>query len=254
MSRKSKRTAPPAVGPKAPAQVQAQAPTQARPAPPARRNGRRNVFIAAVVGLLLVFVAAAWLYTSEQARSAQAAAAKNQPALASKESPAFGSPGARVHLVEFLDPACETCALFFPEVKKLLSAHPDRLRLSVRHVPFHPGSDLVVRILEAARKQDKYLPVLEALYADQRRWVVNHRVQADQVWPSLGGVGLDLDRLRSDMNAPEVERRMTQDMGDARILGVTQTPEFFVNGRPLPSFGLEQLQDLVADELRRAYP
>jgi protein-disulfide isomerase len=61
-------------------------------------------------------------------------------------------------------------------------------------------------------------------------------------------------RIKNDMNAPAVSRRMEQDMGDARILGVTQTPEFFVNGRPMPSFGLEELQNLVKEELQRAYP
>jgi predicted DsbA family dithiol-disulfide isomerase len=83
---------------------------------------------------------------------------------------------------------------------------------------------------------------------------VNHVVQPDQVWPVLGGLGLDLERLRNDINAPEVARRIAQDMSDARALGVTKTPEFFVNGRPMSSFGLEQLHDLVAEELRRAYP
>jgi hypothetical protein len=34
-----------------------------------------------------------------------------------------------------------------------------------------------------------------ALYAHQDRWVVNHEVQADQVWQSLGGVGLDLESI-----------------------------------------------------------
>jgi protein-disulfide isomerase len=147
-----------------------------------------------------------------------------------------------------------TCAAFFPHVKKLLADNPDKIRLSVRHVPFHKGSDQVVRILEAARNQGKYLPTLEALYASQGQWVVHHEVQADRVWPSVVGLGLDLERLRNDMTAPEIARRMEQDMGDARALGVTKTPEFFVNGRPMPSFGLEELQDLVKEELGRAYP
>ena len=56
------------------------------------------------------------------------------------------------------------------------------------------------------------------------------------------------------MNAPELARRMEQHMRDARTLGVKQTPEFFVNGRPLPSFGLAELQNLVKEELRRACP
>jgi protein-disulfide isomerase len=41
--------------------------------------------------------------------------------------------------------------------------------------------------------------------------------------------------------------------GEANALNVTQTPTFFVNGRPLPSFGLEQLQHLVKDSLQTAY-
>lgn len=244
MSRKPKRSQPTPVNPPSPVAV-------------ARRSSplnRRVFFIVSVVGLLLAFVVATLVYQREQAQSAQGHAAKNLPALASEHAPTFGSPDAKVHIVEFLDPACETCARFFPEVKKLMSANPGRIRLSVRHVPFHGGSDLVVKILEATRKQDKYLPTLEAFYASQRRWVINHQVQADQVWQALGSAGLDLDRLRADMNLPEVARRMAQDMGDAQALGVKKTPEFFVNGRPLPRFGLEELQTLVADEVRRAYP
>jgi protein-disulfide isomerase len=244
MSRKSKKNLPPPPS----AQPQTQA------APQGSIWSQRNVFIGAAVALILAFLVATLFYRSEKSQTAQLAAAKNQPALSSEQSPAFGNPAAKVHIVEFFDPACETCGAFFPHVKKLLAANPDRIRLSLRHVPFHKGSDLVVRILEASRKQDKYLPTLEAFYATQQRWVVHHEVQADRVWGSLEGLGLDLERLRSDMNAPDLAKRMEQDMADARTLGVTKTPEFFVNGRPLPSFGLEQLQDLVQDELRRAYP
>jgi protein-disulfide isomerase len=227
---------------------------QTRAAPQGSLKSRRNVLIGAAAALILAFVVAMLFYKSEKAQSSQLAAAKNQPALASEQAPKFGNPAAKVHIVEFMDPACGTCAAFFPEVERLMAANPDRIRLSVRHVPFHNGSDQVVRILEASRVQGKYLPTLEALYASQDRWVVNHAVQADQVWSSLGGVGLDFERIRNDMNTPAVSRRMEQDMGDARTLGVKQTPEFFVNGRPLPSFGLAELQNLVKDELQRAYP
>lgn len=242
MSRKSKRNLPDPTPP------QAQGGSAGSP------TGRRNLFLVAAAALLLAFLVATLFYKSEKTQAAQLAAAKNQPALASEQAPKFGDPAAKVHIVEFLDPACETCASFFPEVKKLMAAHPDRIRLSVRHLPLHEGSDQAVRILEASRAQGKYLPTLEALYAAQDRWVVQHRVQPDQVWQALGGVGLDLERVRNDMNSPAVTRRLEQDMADAQAMGVKQTPEFFVNGRPMPSFGLQQLQDLVNEELRRAYP
>jgi len=45
---------------------------------------------------------------------------------------------------------------------------------------------------------------------------------------------------------------MQRDIDDAKALKVTATPEYFVNGRPMPSFGLQQLQDLVNEALRNA--
>jgi protein-disulfide isomerase len=57
----------------------------------------------------------------------------------------------------------------------------------------------------------------------------------------------------ADMRAPEVSQRIEQDKQDAVALKVSATPEYFVNGRPLPSFGQQQLLDLVREELQKAY-
>jgi protein-disulfide isomerase len=51
------------------------------------------------------------------------------------------------------------------------------------------------------------------------------------------------------MQSPDIARAIAQDVADARTLNVTKTPEYFVNGRPLPSFGFEQLRTLVDEEL-----
>ena len=90
--------------------------------------------------------------------------------------------------------------------------------------------------------------------ASQSYWAPNHTVQTEYVWVPLEGLGLNIEQLKVDMNAPEVAQRIEQELKDAKALKVTQTPEYFVNGRPLPSFGLEQLQALVRDELKAAYP
>jgi protein-disulfide isomerase len=60
-----------------------------------------------------------------------------------------------------------------------------------------------------------------------------------------------MEQLAFDMTSPEVQQAIAQDLSDANTLGVSQTPEYFVNGKPLPSFGFEQLQQLVADEVAR---
>jgi protein-disulfide isomerase len=208
--------------------------------------------IGAVATVLLVVLAGRLLFTSKATQPSPSAATANAAVLASEHSPTLGDASAVVHIVEFLDPACETCAQLYPYVKQMLADNPGRIRLSIRHVPFHQGAEFVVRLLEASRGQDKYWQTLEALLATQARWAPHHTVQPDLVWPAIAGVGLDTERLRADMNAPAVAERMQRDIDDARALKVTATPEYFVNGRPLPSFGLQQLQDLVNEELRNA--
>jgi protein-disulfide isomerase len=106
--------------------------------------------------------------------------------------------------------------------------------------------------LEASREQGKYWETLEALLMSQRQWVSNHVVQQDRVLPALLQVGLDINRLRADMDSPEVSARIEQDKQDSILLKVSATPEYFVNGRPLPSFGQQQLRDLVREELEKA--
>jgi protein-disulfide isomerase len=214
---------------------------------------RRTLFVVSVIAMLLVFAGGVLLYKSDRIQRWGKLIGQNQAALASAHSPSLGSADAKVHIVEFLDPACETCAAFYPQVKKMMAANPDRIRLSVRHLPLHNGSLEVVKILEASRKQGKYWPTLEAVLANQSRWVSNHTARPEMVWEVLGGAGLNLDQLRADMNSPEVARNLEQDRSDAKALNVTMTPEYFVNGRPLPDFGLAQLQALVRDALSDAY-
>ena len=217
------------------------------------RFRRRGIVVGAVVALLLAVVVGTLLYKREGTHSSQFAATAIQDALASNHSPMLGDASAKVHVVEFLDPACETCAQFFPLVKQRLAENPGRIRLSVRHVAFHQGSDYVVRILEASRKQDKYWQTLEALLRSQAQWAPNHTVQPDLVAQAISGVGMNVEQLMADMNAPEVAQRMEQDRNDAVTLKVTATPEYFVNGRPMPSFGEQQLRNLISEALQSAY-
>ncbi|MGB5624616.1 MAG: thioredoxin domain-containing protein [Woeseiaceae bacterium] len=213
------------------------------------RISRTSLVAVAAAVLVLGLVAAAFLYESDNAESLQAEAAARQAALASQHSPTLGDPGAKVHIVEFLDPACETCALFYPMVKQWVAEVPGEIRLSIRHVAFHTGADYAVRILEASRKQDKYWQTLEALLASQHQWTQHHTVQPDRIGPAIAGVGLNMEQLMVDMDAMEVLLRIEQDKKDAILLKVSATPEYFVNGRPLPSFGQQQLADLVREEL-----
>ncbi len=212
----------------------------------------RNSLIAVAVGILVIaVVAATLLFEGDIAEPLQDDATMRQAALASEHAPTLGDANAKVHIVEFLDPACETCALFFPMVKQWMAEVPGQIRLSVRHVAFHSGSEHAVKVLEASRKQGKYWETLEALLASQREWTQHHTVLPDKIGPAITDVGLDMEQLMADINSIEVMLRMEQDKKDAILLKVSKTPDYFVNGRPLPSFGQRQLADLVREELEK---
>ena len=214
-------------------------------------TSRRNVILGVVAALAVAAVASVLLAT--RGPSTGAGDTAWQAALESRDAPTLGNPDAKVHVVEFLDPACETCALFFPIVKQMMAENPDRIRLSVRHLAFHDGSEFVVRMLEASRRQDRYWQTLETLLATQSRWAINHVVRPELAMQAVAGIGLDTGQLMSDMRAPEIDERIRRDRADAMTVKVTATPEYYVNGRPLPGFGEQQLRGLIQEELRRAY-
>jgi len=210
------------------------------------------LFVVAAAGLVLVFLFGTLIYKGAKSDSSAQLAERNRAHLVRMHSPTLGRDDAPVVIVEFLDPACGTCREFYPLVKRMIAANPDRIRLVLRYAPFHEGSDKVVAALAAARKQGKFWPALEALLAAQEDWVLQHRPQVARIWKHLEGLGLNLEQLRTDMNSPEVARMIAQDLDDARVLNVTQTPEFFVNGRPLPTFGYDPLKELVDKALSSA--
>jgi protein-disulfide isomerase len=214
---------------------------------------KRVVFAAVLLALVGGFFFAASQVRERRAAELGFLAREDAAVFVRPHSPSTGPADARVHLVEFTDPACEACAAFSPIVDRLLSAHPGRVRLVVRYAPFHQGSEDVVRVLEAAKLQGRFWETLHLLYATQHLWTAHHQVMPERVWPLLAQAGLDVERLRADLGDLRVAAAVRQDLADAATLGVRKTPGFFVNGRPLEPFGAQPLAALVADEVRKAY-
>lgn len=217
-------------------------------------NKQRFLFGMAASLLVGGFVLGAMVYRQKRTEQLSFMAQQNFETFVRPHSQVLGAPDAKVYLVEFTDPACETCAAFSPLVKNLMAQHPNRIKLVVRYAPFHHGSDGVVRVLHAAAQQGKFWEALEIMYRTQSAWASHHQPQPELVWSFLAQGGLDMQRLEKDLQSPEVGKAVQQDLADAQALGVTKTPGFFVNGKPLVQFGAEQLEQLVRQEVAAAYP
>jgi protein-disulfide isomerase len=215
---------------------------------------KQYLVLVSVFALFLLFAVGTWLYQAQRARTLGFLAQEQAELFVRPHSPILGEESAKVYLVEFMDPACETCAAFSPFVKKLMSDHPGRVKLVLRYAPFHDGADYFVRILEAAKKQGKYWETLDIMYRSQPSWASHHHPQPEMIWRFLPMVGLNLEQLQNDMKDPEIQRILDQDLADARTLVVTKTPGFFVNGKPLVTFGYMELQQLLKEEIAAQYP
>lgn len=208
---------------------------------------RKTLFISVAVLLLLVFGGAVMLYQQS------ASEARNRSTAERQDAPIKGPKDAKVTIVEFFDPACGTCRDFYPFVKRLMGQYPGKVRVMMRYAPLHAGSDQVVKMLEAVRYQGKFWEALELLFRTQSRWVVNHQSQPTRALSILGALNLDMGKFRVDLKRPELIQAIQRDVQDGQTLNVRATPEFFVNGRPMLSFGYDQLSGLVKDAVADAY-
>ncbi len=212
------------------------------------------IFGLSCLVLILAFVFGSSLYKGKQAEKLGFLAQENAAVFVRDHSQTLGSEDAKVFLVEFMDPACETCAAFYPFVKQLMAANPGKIKLVLRYAPFHEGADYFVKILEASKKQGKYWQALEIMYKSQPYWASHHDPQPEKIWQFLPMAGLDLNKIKQDMTDPAIVKIIEQDLADAKTLHVQKTPGFFVNGKPLQQFGYQQLQQLVFSEVSASYP
>ena len=212
---------------------------------------RRPLILSALVLGLALFAAAAWYASRPTPLTAAATIPSEQTeALLRPYSPILGPDEAPVTIVEFFDPACEACRAFYPVVKDIMSEHGDAVRVAIRYTPFHgEGSEEAIRVLEAARMQGIFEPVLEAILREQPQWASHGAPEPGLLLNIAAGAGLDVEAAQAQMKAPQTMAILNQDRADVEAMGVRQTPTFFVNGRPVDPFGEEALRTLVAEEV-----
>lgn len=214
-------------------------------------NVKKIIVIGLVAVVTLFFYLGMNAYQSRVQTTQDVQIKAEQVRLVRMHSPVFGPQNAPVTIVEFFDPACETCRALYPIVKSLMAQYPNDVRLVIRYAPFHQGSDQVIKLLESSKSQGKYQAVLEAVLAAQPSWADHGQPNIENAFKAAEQAGLDLSKARKDIENPGMQAVLQQDSEDLTALKVSKTPTFFVNGRSLPSFGPDQLATLVAEEVAK---
>jgi len=145
-------------------------------------------------------------------------------------SPIRGNPNAPVTLVAYSDFQCPFCARATPHIDALQQKYPDKLRVVFKHFPLveiHPSARPAAVAAMAAQDQGRFWEFHDALFKNQA-------TLAQPNWEALAQeAGLDVTRFRSDMakNATSYEKRVDQDVAQARNVDVRATPTLYINGK-----------------------
>ena len=137
-----------------------------------------------------------------------------------------GPANAKTTVVEFFDYNCPYCRASVPAMKKFYQTHKD-VRFSFIEFPIKgPQSTVAARAAMAARKQpDKYLAFHFALMSQ------DGLVDKNTVFAIAQTSGLDVAKLKTDMESSSVDYALAAAHTLAQSSGIDGTPAFIVNGR-----------------------
>ena len=160
-------------------------------------------------------------------------------------TPVGGNPQGDVTIVEFFDYRCPYCKQVQPTLQTLLD-QDHRLRFVYKEMPvLGPSSVLAAHAALAAQRQDKYEAFHTAMMA------AKGQISEDVVYKVAGSVGLDLDRLKRDMAAPEIEGALKANLALATALDIRGTPGFIIGEHIVPgAIDLDALKNLI-EEVRK---
>lgn len=162
-------------------------------------------------------------------------------------SKVLGNPRGDVTIIEFFDYACPYCKAAEPRLEAFLKADKNA-RLVVEEFPIlTPQSAIASRAALAAARQGKYAPFHQALM------MYRGGLDEDAIFGVARDVGLNLARLRRDMDDPKLAAAIALNLKLAQVIGAHGTPTFIIDGRILtqPSASLN-FPDLAATS-RRAH-
>jgi protein-disulfide isomerase len=185
------------------------------------------------------------------ARVAQALQERRDELLADPMSPVGGNPDGAVTVVEFFDYNCPYCRAAGPMVTELLQVNSD-VRFVYKEFPtLAPSSRFAAQAALAARRQS---PELYTAFHDALM-KAEGRLAEDGVLQIAREAGINVDRMRADMQDPVINESLDRNIQLARAIGITGTPTFVIGDAMLVGAKpLAEIERAIADARSAAAP
>lgn len=143
-----------------------------------------------------------------------------------------GGENAAVTLVEYSDFQCPACGAFQPILNEVLAQYGDKIKFEYKHYPLvqiHPFAEPAARAAEAAGQQGKFFEFADVLFAKQAEWSKGSN-PTGLFTRYATELGLDMDLFAKHQKSSLLADNVRANMMEARGLGLTGTPSFYLNG------------------------
>lgn len=166
----------------------------------------KSVVFISIFVIVVAFIAMMFFYQQKTTSSIEKLSHTDAPFIR-EHSTKFGDNKKGVYVVEFIDPECESCALYHKVVKELYRNYYEDIQIVVRYLDNHTNSKFTIRILEASKNQNMYQAVLDKIYESQPIWAQHNNENPELLWRELKKVpSLDVEKLRADFENTNVDK------------------------------------------------
>jgi len=167
----------------------------------------------------------------------------NRDALFASHDDFIANPMGKFPVVEFFDYQCPYCKRMAPELAKIVAEDPD-VKIIFKEFPvFGRESILAARAALASAKQGKYREFHMAIME------LRGAPSENAIFRVASRLGMDMDRLRRDMQSPSIETQIQTNLQLARAVGVRGTPAYVIGDQLVPgAMSLDQMRQLIAEK------
>ncbi len=181
--------------------------------------------------------------TAARERAQQNLVDLREKLISDPNAPAVGAAGADVTIVEFFDYRCGYCKASLAAIQQILDEDKN-VRVVFKEFPIlSPESERAARAALAAHRQGKYFDLHNALMAARGSF------SDDQIMEIAQEVGVDLSEMRRDMDSPEIQAMLDENMALAQALDISGTPTFIIGDSLYPgALDVETLREMIAKQ------
>jgi protein-disulfide isomerase len=157
-----------------------------------------------------------------------------------------GKVDSKVYLVEFSDFQCPACREYKRTVDELIQKYGDKFIFVYRHFPLpqHQYARLASEAFEASGEQDEYWEMYDYLFTNQQSLSESFILDAGK------NLGLNEEKYKESVLQKKHQSKIDRDVSDAKSLGISGTPTFFLNGKKLNLNNPAQLKVMIEEAIK----